>query len=76
MEELDFEQAMKQIDAIVGRLEKGDVSLDESVKLFEEGTRLIRRCTELLDNAEQKVVLLQAGPDGKPTEQPFTAKDE
>ena len=74
-EELSFEQAMKRLDEIVKDLEKGEVSLSDSMKLFEEGTALIRRCSGLLDAAEQQVVRLKKGPDGAPEELPFISED-
>ena len=74
--ELSFEDSMKRLDEIVKGLEKGDVTLSDSMALFEEGTGLIRRCTELLDSAEQQVVRLKKGPDGAPEELPFDADEE
>ena len=74
--ELSFEESMKRLDEIVRGLEKGDVTLQDSMALFEEGTALIRRCTELLDSAEQQVVRLKKGPDGAPEELPFDAAEE
>ena len=68
-----FEEAMKRLETIVAALEKGDASLSDSMKLFEEGSALIRRCGELLDTAEQQVVKLRRGPDGAPEELPFDA---
>ncbi len=73
--ELNFEEAMTRLDEIVGLLERGDVSLSDSMQMFEEGTGLIRRCTEMLDKAEQQVVRLQEGPDGTLREIPFDAQD-
>jgi exodeoxyribonuclease VII small subunit len=69
--QLSFEEAMKRLDEIVRGLEKGDVTLNDSMALFEEGTALIRRCTEMLDSAEQQVVRLKKGEDGAPVELPF-----
>lgn len=66
---ITFEESMKRLDEIVSALESGEVSLEESLKLFEEGTKLSVKCTELLDSAEQKVVALMQGPDGAPVEQ-------
>jgi len=59
---LDFEQAMDR--------------LEESLKLFEEGTALVQTCTGLLDRAEQRVSKLLAGPDGQPVEVPLDAETE
>jgi exodeoxyribonuclease VII small subunit len=72
---LSFEQALLRIDEIVRSLEKGEVTLSESMKLFEEGTALIRRCGDELDKAEQKVVRLRKGEDGQPEELPFDGEE-
>ncbi len=74
-EEMSFEQALKRLDEIVKGLERGDVSLGDSMTMFEEGTALIRRCTGLLDAAEQQVVRLKKGADGAPEELPFEAEN-
>ena len=66
-----FEQAMARLEEIVKQLEQGDASLEDALTLFEEGTRLMKKCTTQLDNAEQKVSKLLAGPDGNPKEEPF-----
>ena len=68
---LSFEQAMARLDEIVRHLEKGDLPLDDSLSLFEEGTDLIRRCGAMLDEAEQQLVKLKKGPDREPQELPF-----
>ena len=68
---MNFEQSLKRLDEIVKSLEKGDVSLSDSMSLFEEGTSLIKNCGKLLDEAEQKVVMLRKGADGAPVELPF-----
>ena len=54
-----FEQSLARLDEIVRHLEKGDLPLNDSLRLFEEGTGLIRRCGTMLDEAEQKVVMLK-----------------
>lgn len=56
--ELSFENAMKRLEEIVGALEKNETSLDESIKLFEEGTKLTAFCSKTLDEAQQKITLL------------------
>ena len=68
---LDFEQSMVRLEEIVGQLERGDAPLEQAMTLFEEGAGILRQCSALLDQAEQKVTLLTAGPDGQPEEQPF-----
>ena len=59
-----FEAAMKRIEEIVSALEKGDVALDKSLSLFQEGAELIKKCSTALDTAEQKVSMLIKGEDG------------
>ena len=63
---LSFEESMKRLEEIVRFLERGDVPLEESLALFEEGAGLIAQCRKLLDNAEQKVIKLKKGSDGTP----------
>lgn len=70
-EKLSFEAAMQRLDGIVKRLERGDVALEESLSLFEEGSRLLASCNQMLDAAEQKVIMLKKGGDGAPVELPF-----
>ena len=72
---LSFEQSMARLEEIVSLMEKGDAPLEQSMALFEEGSRLLRECTGQLDAAEQKVTLLTAGKDGEPIEEPFGGKD-
>lgn len=59
-----FEAAMKRIEEIVSALEKGDVALDKSLALFQEGAELIKKCSTALDTAEQKVSMLIKSEDG------------
>lgn len=66
-----FELSMKRLEEIVRQMEQGNVSLEESLRLFEEGTGLVARCTKQLDEAELKVVRLMKGPDGMPVETEF-----
>lgn len=68
---LSFEQSIERLDTIVKQLEKGEAPLSESLKLFEEGTVLVKTCTKLLDLAEQKVVKLRKGENGEPEELSF-----
>ena len=63
-----FEEAIKRLQEIVEHLEKGDLSLQESVMIFEEGNDLVRECSRMLDEAEQKVVMLRAGKNGEAEE--------
>ena len=66
-----FEKSLKRLDEIVRQLEQGNVSLEESLTLFEEGTALAASCNSQLDTAELKVVRLMKGPDGNPVEMEF-----
>lgn len=66
-----FEENMQRLEQIVRAMELGDVALEESLKLFREGTELIRSCGKLLDDAELQVKKILAGPDGKPVEEEF-----
>lgn len=75
MAQMTFEEKMARLEAIVAKLEKGDASLDDSLKLFEEGTHLIGSCRESLGHAEQQVVQLMKGPDGAPVENEFTSEE-
>ena len=68
---VSFEQALARLDEIVRSLESGDMVLSESLSLYEEGTGLIKTCSKLLDQAEQKVVKLKKGPDRLPVELEF-----
>ena len=70
-ENISYEDAIGRLNKIVTDLEKGNLPLAEALTLFEEGTALMKRCTELLDLAEQKVVMLKKGADGAPVELPF-----
>lgn len=63
-----FEASVKRLDAIVAKLESGDVPLEQALKLFQEGTGLVRSCSKLLDEAELEVVKMTKGEDGAPME--------
>ena len=68
---MSFEQAMARLEEIVSQLERGDAPLESALTLFEEGTALMKKCSAMLDKAEQKVAKLLPGPDGEPVEQAF-----
>ena len=70
-----FETDLARLEEIVKSLEKGEASLSDSMKLFEEGSALLRRCGDALDEAEQQVVRLRKGADGAPEELPFDAEE-
>ena len=66
-----FEQSMARLEQIVRAMERGDVALEESLKLFQEGTELVRSCGKLLDEAELQVKKIMTAPDGSPVEEDF-----
>lgn len=61
---LSFEQALDQLEQIVDRLERGDVALDESIKIYDQGEALKKHCATLLKAAEDKVEKIRIGADG------------
>ena len=66
-----FEQNMQRLEQIVRAMERGDVALEESLKLFQEGTELVRSCSKLLDDAQIQVKKIMTAPDGSPVEEEF-----
>ena len=70
-----FEQSMQRLEQIVRAMERGDVALEESLKLFQEGTELVRSCGKLLDEAELQVKKIMTAPDGSPVEEDFDDAD-
>ena len=66
-----FEQNMQRLEQIVRAMERGDVPLEESLKLFQEGTDLVQKCGKLLDEAEMQVKRIMTAPDGTPVEEDF-----
>ena len=66
-----FEQNMARLEQIVRAMERGDVVLEESLKLFQEGTELVRSCSKLLDDAQLQVKKIMTAPDGSPVEEEF-----
>ena len=75
-ESVQFEAAMNRLEEIVRAMEKGDLPLEQSMQLFEEGTGLVKSCNQLLSNAELKIAQLMKGPDGAPVELEFVHADE
>jgi exodeoxyribonuclease VII small subunit len=67
IKEMSFESALKELEAIVGRLERGDVELEESITIYERGEALRDHCDRLLKQAEAKVEKLTLDSEGKPT---------
>lgn len=66
-----FEESMTRLEQIVRAMERGDVVLEESLKLFQEGTDLVRSCQKLLDEAQLQVKKIMTAPDGTPVEEDF-----
>ena len=66
-----FEQNMARLEQIVRAMERGDVALEESLKLFQEGTELVRSCNKLLEDAQLQVKKIMTAPDGSPVEEGF-----
>ena len=75
MEENNFEKSMENLENIVTELEKGELNLDESVKKFEEGMKLSKQCSDLLENAEKKITILLE-KNGDFEEKPFDTNNE
>lgn len=67
VEAMSFEEAMAELEAVVGQLERGDVALDQSIALYERGAKLKARCEVKLKEAEEKVAAITLDGDGKPT---------
>ena len=66
-----FEESMQRLEQIVRTMERGDVPLEESIRLFKEGTALARNCGKLLEDAQLLVSKIMVSPDGSPTEEEF-----
>jgi exodeoxyribonuclease VII small subunit len=75
MTEEKFEQALERLEGIVSKLEDGDLDLEESLKLFEEGIRLSHFCSQKLDEAERKVEILLKNREGTLGSRPFMPEE-
>ena len=71
-----FEEALSRLEALVARLEGGELPLEEALLAFEEGVRLTRVCAERLEDAERRVHLLMRTPEGAEQEVPFKLEHE
>ena len=67
VEEMSFEEAMAELDRVVTQMDRGEVTLEESIKLYERGKVLEKRCEAKLKEAEEKVEQLTLDTNGKPT---------
>ena len=70
-ENMTFEASMVRLEQIVRTMERGDAALEESLKLFREGTELVQNCAKLLDEAELQVKMIMTAPNGSPVEEEF-----
>ena len=70
-ENMTFEKSMARLEEIVKRMENGDVSLEESLELFQEGTALVVSCGKQLDEAEMLVTKFCPDGNGEPVEEAF-----
>ena len=70
-ENKSFEESMSRLEQIVRAMERGDVALEESLKLFQEGTELVRSCSKLLDDAQLQIQKVMTAPDGSPVMEDF-----
>lgn len=74
-EKINFEDTMKQLEEIAVQLEKGNLTLDESVEKFEEGMKLSKQCSKTLEEAEKRITILLKNEEGNLEEQNFTVED-
>ncbi len=74
--EKSFEESLRKLEQIVDQLEAGDLSLEKSLDLFEQGVRLSRECQKRLDDAERKVEILLKGSGGTVEASPFDESEE
>ena len=65
--EMSFEEAMAELEQVVGQLERGDVALEDSIRLYERGAELKKRCEQKLKEAEEKVAAITLDADGNAT---------
>ena len=63
---MNFEEAMEELEQVLGQLERGDVALEQSIKLYERGAALKARCESKLKEAEEKVATITLDPNGAP----------
>ena len=71
-----FEDALARLETIVTELEKGDLPLEEALKIFEEGVRLSKSCMKMLEEAERKVEILLKDKDGRKRPKPFEPEEQ
>lgn len=64
MEKINFEQSMDELEKVVSELENGDLNLEDSIKKFEKGMELSKKCNKILEDAEKKITVLVKTEDG------------
>jgi len=69
--ELSFEKALSELEEIVRKLEKGELTLDDSIRHFQKGVELTKYCNKVLDEAERSITMLLEGEDGQIIEKPM-----
>ena len=74
--EIKFEEALTRLEAVVNRLESGELPLEESLRLFEEGVHLTKVCTHRLEEAERRITILLKNERGEIAETPFEEGQE
>ena len=75
-EKISFEDNMKKLEEIATELEKGDLDLDTSVSKFEQGMKISKECSEILEKAEKKITMLIKGDNGELSEENFVQNEE
>lgn len=75
-EKINFEENMKKLEEIATELEKGDLDLDTSVSKFEEGMKISKECSEMLEKAEKKIIMLIKNDNGELSEENFVQNEE
>lgn len=70
LDELSFEQAVERVEAIIERIESGEAGLEQSIAEYERGVGLLKRCREILENAEQRIEKLAADGTAQPDDSP------
>lgn len=74
MKEINFEEVMENLEKIASELEKGNLSLEESVTKFEEGMKLSKKCNDIIEKAEKKITILLE-KEGKLEEENFSCEE-
>ena len=76
MATVKFEEALARLEAIVAELERGELPLDDSMRIFEDGIKLSKVCLKMLDDAERRVEILVKDKDGRKRTRPFELEEK